>query len=61
MADKWIQDAIKPENKGLLRKKLKAKPGKKIPEKKLDKAAHSENPKLRKEATMAKTLRGLRK
>ncbi len=59
--EKWIQDAIKPENKGKLRKKLHAKPGKKIPEKKLEKAAHSASPVLRKEATMARTLRGIRK
>ncbi len=35
--------------------------GKKIPEKKLDKAAHSSDPKLAKRANLAKTLRGLRK
>ncbi len=58
---KWIQDAIKPENKGKLRKKLHAKPGKPIPEKKLEKAEHSVSPVIRKEANLAKTLRGLRK
>lgn len=61
MAEKWIQKAIKPENKGKLREKLHVKPGKKIPEKKLEKAKYSASPVLRKEATMAKTLRGLRK
>jgi hypothetical protein len=55
----WIEDAHMKKNK--LRNKLDAKPGKKIPEKKLDKAAKSTNPKLKKEAVMAKTLRGLRK
>jgi hypothetical protein len=58
---KWIQEAIKPENKGKLRKELRIKKGEKIPEKKLDKAAKSSNPKLAKQANLAKTLRGLRK
>lgn len=57
----WIKDAVKPENKGKLRAKLKVKPGKKIPEGKLEKAEHSKNPKLRKEAVLAKTLRGMKK
>jgi hypothetical protein len=52
---------VNPENKGKLRKKLGAKKGKDIPEAKLDKAAKSSSPKLRKEAVMAKTLRGIRK
>ena len=39
MAEKWIQKAIKPENKGKLRKSLGVKEGQKIPAKKLAAAA----------------------
>lgn len=56
---KWIQKAIK--HPGALRKELHVKKGEKIPEKKLEKAEHSKNPRMRKQAVMAKTLRGLRK
>lgn len=60
MADKWIQKAIKPENKGSLRKSLGAKEGKPIPAKKL--AMASKKPgKLGQRARLAKTLRGLSK
>lgn len=59
MAKKWIQ-AMKMK-KGALHKELGVAKGKKIPEKKIDKAAHSSNPKLAKRANLAKTLRGLRK
>lgn len=55
--DKWMQNAIKLENKGKLRAKLGAKEGKPIPEKKLEKAAHSKNKTLKKEAILAETLR----
>lgn len=55
----FIQKAIK--HPGALRKSLHVKKGEKIPEAKLDKAAHSSNPKLAKRANLAKTLRGLRK
>jgi len=34
---------------------------KKIPEKKLEKAEHSKSAKMRKQAILAKTLRGIRK
>ena len=55
----WIEDAhIK---KGKLHKALKVKPGKKIPAKKLEKAEHSVKPVIRREANLAKTLRGVRK
>lgn len=56
----WIADAIKPENKGKLRKKLKVKAGEKIPAKKLAKAAKAKG-KLGKEARLAETLGKLRK
>jgi len=51
----WIQGAIK--HPGALHKELHVPKGKKIPTKKLEKAAHSKNPLLRKRANLAKTLR----
>lgn len=59
MAEKWIQKAIKKP--GSLRKSLKVKKGKKIPESKLKKAEHSKNPKTRKRAVLAETLKKLHK
>lgn len=59
MSEKFIQKAIK--HPGALRKTLKIKKGEKIPEKKLDKAAHSKNPTTRKRAVLAKTLRKINK
>ena len=44
-----------------LHKALHVKPGEKIPGAKLEKAEHSKNPKLRKEANLAKTLKKLHK
>lgn len=55
----WIQDAI--EHPGSLRKKLHARPGHKIPKAKLEKATHSKNPTLRKEASLDKTLEKMRR
>ena len=52
MAEKWIQKATENAH-GQLRKKLGAKPGKDIPEKKLRKAEKSKDPKLAKEARLA--------
>lgn len=60
MSKKWIQEAIKPENKGVLRKSLGAKPGKPIPAKKL-KAAEKKPGKLGQRARLAETLKHLRK
>ena len=57
--NKWIQKAIK--HKGSLHRDLGIKQGEKIPEKKLNKALHSSNPKVARRARLAKTLRGLRK
>ena len=54
---KWIQGAIK--HKGALHKELHVAEGKKIPEKKLQKAEHSSNPKLAKRAHLAETLKHL--
>jgi hypothetical protein len=59
--EKWIQKALGPSSKGKLHKKLGVPEGKKIPESKIKKAEHSKSPKLRKEATLAETLKGLRK
>ena len=55
--EKFIKEAIK--RPGALRKALHAKPGKDIPEAKLEKATHSKNPRLRKEAVLAETLKKL--
>ncbi len=59
MAEKWIQKAIKKP--GALKKSLHVKKGEKIPEKKLEKAEHSKNPKTKKRAILAKTLRKMHK
>lgn len=59
MAKKWIQEAIKKP--GALRKSLHVKKGKKIPASKLKKSEHSKNPKLRKRAQLAETLKKLHK
>lgn len=59
MAKKWIQKAIKHED--ALRKSLHMKKGEKIPEKKLEKAAHSKDALLAKRARLAETLKKLRK
>jgi len=59
MAEKWIQKAIKKP--GALHKELGVKQGKKIPAKKLNAAAKSSSPKLRKRAILAKTLKKLHK
>ncbi len=61
MAEKknWIAGAIKKP--GALHKELGVKKGEKIPESKLKKAEHSKNPKLKKRAVLAETLKGLKK
>ncbi len=59
MAKKWIQSAIK--HPGALHKELHVPEGKKIPASKLKKAEHSNNPKLRKRAVLAETLKHLKK
>lgn len=58
---KFIQNAINPEHKGALRKKLHIKKGEDIPLAKLEKASHSKNPTTRKQANLAKTLRKINK
>lgn len=56
---KWIKDAIK--RPGALRKKMGVKKGEKIPAKKLKAATKSKNPRTRKEAVLAETLKKMRK
>ena len=58
MAKYFIKDAIK--HSGKLHRELGVPEGKKIPAKKLDKATHSKNPTIRKEANLAETLKKLR-
>lgn len=58
---KWIQEALGPKSKGKLHRKLGIKQGEKIPESKIKKAEHSKSPTLRREATLAETLKGLHK
>ncbi len=53
--DMWIAGAIKKP--GALRKTLGVKKGEKIPAAKLKKAEHSKNPKIRKRAQLAETLK----
>jgi len=55
----WIKAAVK--HPGALHRELKVKPGEKIPQSKLTKALHSTNPRMKKQAVMARTLSGLRK
>lgn len=58
MAKKWIQKAIK--HPGALHKEMGIPQGKKIPAKKLEKAA-KKGGKLGKRARLAETLKGFRK
>lgn len=59
MDKKWIKDAT--QNKGALHKALGVTEGKKIPEKKLNKALHCKNMKIRKEVILDKALRSFNK
>lgn len=59
MASNWIQRI--GMKKGSLHKDLNVPLDKKIPKKKLDKAAKSSNPTLKKRAVLAKTLEKLNK
>lgn len=59
MAEKWIASAIR--RPGALRKKLGVKSGKNIPASKLAAATRSKNPRTRKQARLAQTLRRLRR
>jgi hypothetical protein len=59
MAKHWIKDAIK--HPGKLHRELGVPEGKKIPAKKMAAAAKSENPTIRREVGLAKTLKGVHK
>lgn len=59
MVEKWIQKAIKKP--GALHRELNVPEGEKIPAKKLDKAAKSKSPLLRKRVALAKTLEKIHK
>lgn len=54
----WIQKAVK--RPGALHRALGVAEGKKIPASKLAEASRSENPRVRREAALAKTLKGFR-
>jgi len=54
----WISGAIK--RPGALHRALGVPQGTKIPAKKMSKALHSSNPRVRKEANLAKTLGKMR-
>lgn len=54
MSKNWIAGATK--NKGALHRALGVPVGQKIPAKKLQAASNSSNPRIRKEAALAKTL-----
>ena len=56
---KWIQEAIKPQNKGALRKELGVKAGQKIPAKKLAAAAKKPG-KEGQRARLAETLKKMK-
>lgn len=58
MAEKWIAGAIKKP--GALHREMGIAPGKKIPEKKLEKAARAGG-KLGERARLAETLKGFHK
>lgn len=51
---------IKPSHKGKLHEALGVAPGKPIPAAKLEKATHSSNPALKKEAVFAKNAKGFK-
>jgi hypothetical protein len=61
MGKNWIAGAINPAHKGALHRELGVKQGEKIPEKRLVKASHSENPTLAKRANLALTLSKMHK
>lgn len=54
----WIAGATK--NKGGLHRSLGVPEGKRIPDQMIEEATHSESPKVRKQANLAETLKGLK-
>lgn len=61
MAEKWIQKAIPESHRGRLHRALHIPEGEKIPEKKIEKASHSSNERLAREARLAETLKHMHK
>ena len=59
MSKNWIAKAT--ENKGGLHRSLGVPEGEKIPSKKLERATHSDDSKIRKQAALAETLKKLHK
>ena len=57
----WMQEVGKKLKKGALHKELGVPEGKKIPAKKLAKAAHSKNPLEKKRAVLAENFRKAQK
>ena len=55
----WIAKALPKSSRGKLHRELHVKEGTKIPAKKLKSAEHSDNPKERRRANLAHTLKGL--
>lgn len=58
---RWIKSAIGKEGKGALHRNLDVPEGEKIPAEKMEEAAHSENPTIRRQAALAKTLKAMHK
>ena len=57
MAEKhWMQGVAEHMHKGALHRELGVPEGEKIPAKKMAKAAHSSNPKIRKQVGLAKAF-----
>jgi hypothetical protein len=59
--NKWIQKAIPESHRGNLHRSLGIPEGEKIPEKKIEKAEHSDNERIARQARLAETLSHLRK
>lgn len=60
MAKNWIQKAVGGKHKGGLHRSLGVPEGEKIPPGRIEAATHSNNPKVRRQANLAKTLKGMR-
>lgn len=61
MQKNWISGAIEPSHRGALHRALGVPEGQKIPPGKMAQAKSSDNPKVRRMAALAKTLRGFKK
>ena len=59
MSDNWIENMHM--KKGALHRELNVPEGKKIPQKKIEKAENSKNPTERKRAMLAETLKNMHK